>query len=188
MSGNTQKIGKRVKAWREERKISRETLAELTGLELDFIIALEDKDIYPSIGPLQKISRVLGVRLGTFMDDQISKDPIINRIEERKEDDLRMQVRASEKASFHYHSLAKGKSDRNMEPFIIDIEPDGDNTLSSHEGEEFMYVIEGELTVVYGKETHILKAGDSIYYNSIVPHHVGVEKKAKILAVLSYPL
>ena len=79
-----------------------------------------------------------------------------------------------------------------MEPFIIDINPNEDNSykLSAHEGEEFIFVMSGDVEVVYGKETYHLKEGDSIFYDSIVEHHVhGFEgKSAKILAVIYVPI
>ena len=78
-----------------------------------------------------------------------------------------------------------------MEPFIIDIQPSESKefTLSSHEGEEFIYVMEGELEIAYGKTTYNLKEGDSIFYDSIINHHVhGANgKAAKILAVVYTP-
>ncbi len=182
------KIGSRIRTWREERSISREQLAELADLSVPFITALEEDDLYPSIGPLQKVARALGVRLGTFMDDQVTKDPIIMHQADHTED-LTMQIARGKKPSFHYTSLAKGKSDRNMEPFLITVSPEEDEAPSAHQGEEFMYVLEGELKVLYGKETHILKTGDSIYYNSIVPHLVATTGgDARILAVIYYPL
>ena len=78
-----------------------------------------------------------------------------------------------------------------MEPFIIDIQPSEEKNfkLSAHEGEEFIYVMEGEIVINYGKETYVLKAGDSIFYDSIVEHHVhgSSGKSAKILAVVYIP-
>ena len=77
-----------------------------------------------------------------------------------------------------------------MEPFIIDIHPaDTHYQLSAHEGEEFIYVMEGEVELVYGKDTYTLRAGDSIYYDSIVSHHLhgAPGKAARILAVVYIP-
>lgn len=184
------KLGKRIRAFREERGVSLENLAENTGLTLAFLTSLEEDDLYPTIGPLQKVARALGVRLGTFMDDQITRDPIISRIGDRTSD-LAMHKGRNENACYVYHSLGKGKSDRNMEPFHIEIMPDNSDTrkTSSHQGEEFMLVIKGELLVVYGRETHILRRGDTIYYNSIVPHFVGAhgDEPVEILAVVYNP-
>ena len=90
-----------------------------------------------------------------------------------------------------FFSLASGKVARHMEPFLIDVQPAtaGDHKLSSHEGEEFLFVLEGAIEVEYGKETRVLAAGDSIYYDSIVPHQVRAADgaSAKILAVVYAP-
>jgi quercetin dioxygenase-like cupin family protein len=78
-----------------------------------------------------------------------------------------------------------------MEPFFIEIapEPNEDRQLSSHQGEEFIVVVSGSILVRYGNEEHVLEQGDSIYYNSIVPHYVGAagDDKAEIYAVIYYP-
>ena len=78
-----------------------------------------------------------------------------------------------------------------MEPFIIDFKVDKEDNheLSSHEGEEFIYILEGAIEVIYGQNTYLLETGDSIYYDSIVPHHVhsSNDKEAKILAVIYTP-
>ncbi len=184
------KLGARVRKYREDRSLSREELADAAGLKTEFIAALEDDNLYPSIGPLQKLARALNVRLGTFMDDAVSRDPIVSRQGDR-EADLTMQKSRNKCAAFRFHSLGKGKSDRNMEPFFIEIcpEPAEDRKLSSHQGEEFILVNKGAIRVVYGKEEHVLGPGDSIYYNSIVPHYVGAEGDgpAEIYAVIYYP-
>lgn len=184
------KLGARIKKWRENQNMTRTDLSEATGLTEVFITTLEEESLCPSIGPLQKIARALNVRLGTFMDDQISRDPIIAR----KDDldvDLAMQRARDKRAAFRYHSLARGKSDRAMEPFFVEItpEPEEDHKLSTHQGEEFILVQSGRLKVVYGNETHILEPGDTIYYNSAVPHYVGTEgdEITRIVAVLYNP-
>jgi quercetin dioxygenase-like cupin family protein len=78
-----------------------------------------------------------------------------------------------------------------MEPFLIDIEPSGqaDFTVSSHEGEEFIYVLDGTVEIIYGKQAYVLETGDSIYYDSIVAHHVhsANDAPARILGVVYAP-
>ena len=78
-----------------------------------------------------------------------------------------------------------------MDTFSLEVTPAiGEITLSSHEGEEFLYVLEGEAQISYGKEKYILKSGDSIYFDSIVPHHIGSAsdtQAAKMLAVIYMP-
>ena len=76
-----------------------------------------------------------------------------------------------------------------MEPLFIRIEEDEEKAMSTHEGEEFMIVVSGKIIVKYGKEEHILEKGDSVYYNSVVPHFIGaVDGPAEILAVLYSPM
>lgn len=187
---NAKKLGLRVKKYREERDMTREELATAAGLGLDLITAMEEENLYPSIGPLQKVARALNIRLGTFMDDEVTQDPLIVRKGVR-DDDLTMKKASNKHAAYVYHSLGKGKTDRNMEPFFIEItpEPIEDRTLSSHEGEELIIVMKGKLLIHYGTEEYILEAGDSIYYNSIVPHYAGAtgDEKAEIYAVIYYP-
>ncbi len=188
------KLGKRIKAFREAREKSLETLSAETGLSLSFLQGLEENNVYPSIGPMQKIAHALGLRLGTFLDDENSSDPIISSLDQT-DPDVAIQNCRTQNVSYSYVSLGKGKTDRNMEPFHITIAPLSaeeqakEQKTSSHQGEEFMLVLSGELKVVYGRETHILQAGQSIYYNSIVPHYVGAhgDAPAQILAVTYHP-
>ena len=139
-----------------------------------------------------KIARVLGVRLGTFLDDQDEVGPVVCRKKEAKDAISFSNNAIHSRKHMEYHSLSKSKADRHMEPFIIDVMPteDTDFVLSSHEGEEFIMVMEGIMEISYGKNTYLLEEGDSIYYDSIVPHHVHAYEgqAAKILAVVYTPI
>ena len=187
---NSGKVSTRIKKIMVEKNISTEELARQSGLNQDYLTGLEKQDLFPSLGPLLKISRALGVRLGTLLDDQISPDPLIVRKDDPKEE-IHMLPDKDKPVALKFFSLGRGKTDRHMEPFYIEILPESawEKKLSSHEGEEFIVVVAGEIEVIYGQETHILKSGDSIYYNSVVPHCVSChnETKAAIYAVLYVP-
>ena len=74
-----------------------------------------------------------------------------------------------------------------MEPFLVTLEPaETDEERSNHDGQEFIFVLQGEMEVRLGEERHLLESGDSIYYDSTVPHLVKCHgsEKTKILAVL----
>ncbi len=181
------KVGKRVKKYREHLGLTQEQLAVNSSLDLTFIKDVEDGIVYPPIGSMIKLSRALGQRLGTFMDDQYVADPIIVRYSERKEETA--NSRDGAKGHYHYYPLGKGKSDRHMEPLFIRIEEDEEKAMSTHEGEEFMVVVHGKIIVRYGKEEYILERGDSVYYNSVVSHFIGdIDGPAEILAVLYSPM
>jgi quercetin dioxygenase-like cupin family protein len=76
-----------------------------------------------------------------------------------------------------------------MEPFVVEIEPDAVQGKSTHEGEEFIYILSGKLSLEYGTSSHTLNAGDSVYYDSIVPHRVlsADANPVRILAVIYTP-
>lgn len=189
----TKIVGEKIKSLRETKEISIAELAERTGLAEEQINRIENNVNIPSLAPLIKIARALGVRLGTFLDDQDEMGAVVYHKDEETKETISFSNNAMDtRTHMRYLSLAKSKSDRHMEPFIVDIEATNDTeySLSSHEGEEFIYVMEGVVEVSHGKKIHVIKAGDSIYYDSIVPHHVhGHEgQAAKILAVVYTPI
>ncbi len=185
------RLGIKVKTIRESKNCSLEDISKRTNLKIDDIEKIENGELVPGLTPLIKIARALGVRLGTFLDDQQNIGPVVT-----KKGDKKAITRFSDKdnpdhSDLDFYSLAQNKSGRHMEPFMIDIFPSSekDIKLSTHEGEEFIYVIKGEVEILYGKDRYILKEGESIYYDSVVNHHVhshGTEA-ARILAVVYAP-
>lgn len=193
MSNQQTIVGHKIKGIRESKNLSIEEIAERSGLSIEQITSIENDQNLPSLGPLIKIARALGVRLGTFLDDNDELGPAVCRAEEREQKSSISFSNDATDARKHmeYHPLAQQKAGRHMEPFIIDINPTENQefNLSAHEGEEFIYVMSGEVEVEYGKQKYTLKEGDSIFYDSIVKHHVhgAPGKSAKILAVVYIP-
>jgi len=182
-----QLLGKRVQTFRERLEMSPDALAKASGLDVALIHGIENGDVYPALGVLVKLSRALGQRLGTFMDDQFQEDPLVVR------SDARLQQiehhKSEDAAPYCYFPLGKGKTDRHMDPFFIEIHPHHEEETSSHEGEELIIVVSGAVDLRYGKKRFTLQPGDSIYYNSIVPHCVSAAggSKAEIYAVIFMP-
>ena len=186
-------VGSKIKGIRETKRLSVEEVAERSGLSTEQINSIENEQNLPSLGPLIKVARALGVRLGTFLDDNDGLGPVVCRAADRESQTTISFSNGATDARKHmeYHPLAQQKTGRHMEPFIIDINPSEEHhyQLSDHEGEEFIYVMEGQVELEYGKEKYVLNAGDSIFYDSIVNHHVhgAPGKSAKILAVVYIP-
>lgn len=180
-------VGKKIKKIRKSQNIDLQELAGRTNIDIEQLGKIEEEKIFPSLAPLIKIARAMGVRLGTFLDDMEHSGYAVVRSKELEEG-VRFTSQSRENLEhLNFQSLAFNKSDRNMEPFVIDIEPSQQSNymLSSHEGEEFIYVLEGVVEINYGKDVYRLEKGDSIYLDSIVSHnvHAGDDKPAKILAV-----
>jgi transcriptional regulator with XRE-family HTH domain len=185
----TKKIGERLATLRKERNLKPEELAARSGVLLSEIEAIEASRFSPTIAPLVKLSRALGVRMGTFLDDAGGAGPLICRSGVAEEVMRASGQDSPQKGALSFHSLAQGKSGRSMEPFIVEVRPTegSEAPSSSHEGEEFIYVLEGSIEVRYGSDTYQVGAGDSIYYDSIVPHLVCSKARARILAVIYAP-
>ncbi|MDI6900944.1 MAG: cupin domain-containing protein [Anaerosomatales bacterium] len=186
------RIAEKIVAVRESLGLSAEELAERAGCDLALIEQLEAGELAPSLAPLIKITRALGMRLGTLLDDDTAVGPVVTRRDEAERVSRVKSLETSSDAGvLDFFSLAAGKTARHMEPFVIDVQPSAaeKHTLSSHEGEEFIYVLDGAIEVEYGKATHTIAAGDSIYYDSIVPHEVraAAGAPARILAVVYAP-
>ncbi|MBN1767565.1 MAG: cupin domain-containing protein [Prolixibacteraceae bacterium] len=184
-------IGDKIQKIRESRNIDIDELALRCNLDEEQILLIEDNKILPSLAPIIKIARSLGVSLSTFIDDSEKMGPIVTFAEEKNRSASFSNKNMKARSHMDFFSLACNKVARHMEPFIIDIKPDESNDykLSSHEGEEFVYVLEGIIEINYGKEVYVLNAGDSIYYDSIVNHnlHAYKNENAKILAVIYTP-
>jgi transcriptional regulator with XRE-family HTH domain len=184
-------IGNKIRQIREAKEMSVEDLAQASNTSAKLIDQLEKGALVPSLTPLLQIARALGVRLGTFLDDAPHNAPILVKAG-RSKNVVRFSGNCDkcENSTLDFFSLASDKADRHMEPFLIDVHPpqSGEMKLSSHEGEEFIFVTRGEIEILYGKDRYNLAAGDSIYYDSVVPHHVhAVGTDAQILAVVYAP-
>lgn len=181
------KLGARVRTYREKLGLSIEDLAKNSGLDLEVVQRTESGESYPPISVLIRLSRALGQKLGTFMDDQFVPDPVITRADERREE---TSAHKGGTTPYHYFPLGKNKTDRHMEPLFIRMDPGAEKVLSSHEGEEFIVVVSGQVELIYGQETHQLSPGDSLYYNSLVPHYLGAmgDEPAEIYAVIYMPI
>jgi len=180
-------VGKRIRTYREKLEMSVYDLATKSGIDEKVINAIEKGQVLPALGVLTKLSRALGQRLGTFMDDQFKPDPIVTRAA-----DLEAKKVAEEGTNalgYASHSLALGKPDRHMDPFRIEFAADGVDEVSSHEGEELIICIAGEVELVYGNDTFVLKAGDTAYYNSVVKHGLKAlgGKPASIYGIVFMP-
>jgi transcriptional regulator with XRE-family HTH domain/quercetin dioxygenase-like cupin family protein len=187
--------GERIVELCKTYSVSRETLAERSGISAELIRRIEEEGHIPDLAPLVKIARALGVRLGTLLDDHGELGPVITRSGQagnaaRFITGLPEGSAGSDHRGLSFKALAADKNSRHMEPFIVDIESDAAQEKSTHEGEELIYVLSGNLTLEYGNQNSTLSEGDSVYYDSIVPHRVvsADGKPVRIIAVIYTPL
>lgn len=191
--GIDNKLGKKIVTLREAHHLTQQDLADRCQCDVETIVGLENGVLPPSLAPLIKITRALGVRLGTLMDDDEARGPLYISQEQMAEvTRMKSLETESDAGDLAYFSLAAGKPSRHMDPFIITVTPTGETTheLVGHEGEEWLYGMEGEIEIEYGKNVYVLHPGESIYYDAIVPHQVRAHdnQNAKFLAVVYTPV
>jgi transcriptional regulator with XRE-family HTH domain len=180
-------VGEHVRAFREAQGLTVQQFAERTGFSAALLSQLENRMTSPSLGMLVKIANAFGTTVSSFIGGKEEREFSIVRKEDRTTVS-RVGLKEGGKSSYTYESLGAGKAGRKMEPFLVRLQPLSEpaTARSSHDGEEFLYVLSGRVVVALGSLSDILEEGDSIYYNSTIPHHVhsADEREAFILAVI----
>ena len=176
-------IAKNIKKIRLDSNMSQERLAQLSGLTKGYISKIEKSDTAPPLSTLSKIANALNVDITILTAEELEFPGDVDLCIVRKGEGKKISSATLE--GYHYEALAHKKSGKNMEPFLLMPALD-EKAIFSHDGEEFMYVLEGVHEFVYDNKKYILKQGDSIYFDSKTPHtgkSIG-KQRAKILAVM----
>jgi quercetin dioxygenase-like cupin family protein len=178
-------LGDRIRKAREIRGLTLTDLSSRTGIGVDTLERVESNEMVPPLGELIKLGKAMEMKMGYFISPGVDKPMTVVRSDCRPAIS-RYGKRRSEQYGYFYESLAPEKANRFMEPFLITMVPTDIKDLSSHDGQEFIFVLEGEIGVQVGDQAEILQAGDAVYYDSSCPHLVKCagDQSAKILAVL----
>jgi len=178
-------LGDRIRRVREERGLTAKDLSSRTGIDIDTLERAESGEMIPALGQLARLGRALDMKMGYFISPGIDKLMTVVRKDERRQISRYGETK-SMRYGYFYESLAPEKADRLMEPFIVTLVPTDKEEFSTHAGQEFLYVLEGEMKVQVGDRVDFLKPGDAVYYDSNQPHLVRCvgTNVTKILAVL----
>lgn len=184
------KLGQTIKGLRLRKSLTLDEIASKTGLSVALLSQLESDVISPPVATLLKISKHLGVNIGYFFRTEETKAKWeVVRNQERKK--VSRQIpHGRTPMSYSYESLAYRLPNRHMEPFLVefDIDLEEDIIPLSHGGEEFLFLLSGEVEFRSQNEVIILKEGDSLYFDSSLPHcfHGKGQIKPKAVVVI-YP-
>jgi transcriptional regulator with XRE-family HTH domain len=179
-------VGERVKEVREKRGLSLKDVSQRTDIDVAMLSQIEGGVVAPPLGTIIRLAKALDMKMGYFISGEEDRPYTIVRRDDRKVVS-RYDSKKAKYYGYEYESLAPHKKDRHMEPFLVTLEPaETEEERSTHDGQEFIFVLQGQVEVRLGEETHILDPGDAIYYDSTVPHLVKShgKKTTKILAVL----
>ena len=179
-------MGLRIKKAREMRGLRRFDVYLRTDIDVDLLSQIEEGKVTPPLGTVIKLAKALDFKMGYFISGEEGKAYTIVRRDDRIATS-RYDSGKEKHYGYGYESLAPHKTDRTMEPFLVTLQPsETEEERSTHDGQEFIFVLRGKMEVRLGEEIHILEPGDSIYYDSTVPHLVKCHSKetTKILAFL----
>jgi DNA-binding transcriptional MerR regulator/mannose-6-phosphate isomerase-like protein (cupin superfamily) len=154
-------IGSHLRQLRAKRRLPLAQVARAVGISVGFLSALERSQMSGSVGTLRKLARFYKTNILDFFDGTGMSSRQV-RPEQRKVLEAGSGVRME--------LLAWGNTV--MEPHLFRVAPEaGSGESYTHEGEEFLYVLRGQLTIMLENEEYRLKAGDSFYFESATPHH-----------------
>lgn len=175
-------IGERVRKLRTERGLTLQDVANFTGFSKALISQIENGVVMPPINTLAKIAKVLNVKMTYFFEDEINyKDFYIVKKADRK-----FVFKEGAKHGYLYEELAHIKNNDIFETFVVTIKPgSGEKRLFSHEGYEFMFILQGSITLHLNNESQELEEGDSIAFNSKIPHYAesNIGEQSRILSI-----
>jgi transcriptional regulator with XRE-family HTH domain len=181
-------VGERIKKLREAQEMTLEEVSRLTGIGAGLLAAYEEGAAVPAIGPLIQLSRVFGSKVEGLLHGggTVSESLTICRAGESFGG-----TAGDTEQSYSYNSLTRpGTAGHLMEPFLLSFDPEvPQGAAISHDGQEFVYIVEGTIELFYDGRTYRLEKGDSAYLNSSHPHtfHGLGERVAQMLAVVSSP-
>jgi transcriptional regulator with XRE-family HTH domain len=174
-------FGEKVQKLREANDWSQEILAEKTGQSPEFISQVENDEIVPAVSFLLRLSRALDVEPGTFLREE-EKAAIL---------DQRAQAFVKRTKNYFYRTLTPGAENEHLRAFMITIEAKQTHkpVAYKHEGEEFVFVMAGTLELTLGNKPHKLKTGESLNFNSEIPHKLKSlgHEETRCLVVLYTP-
>ena len=174
-------FGAKVRELRRSHNWSLEDLGQSTGESPEFITQVENDEIAPPVGFLLKLARTLGLDPGTFLREE----------EKTMIRDQRAQQFTKRTQDYSYETLTPGAENEHLRAFLITIEPRQAHkpVAYKHEGEEFIFVLEGELELTLGTKTRQLKPRESVRFNSDIPHRLKSrsDKTTLCLVVLYTP-
>jgi len=156
-------VGQRIRELRNERGLSLRALAELSSLSTNAISLIERGDNSPTVSSLHSLAKALAVPITSFFEHN-HEDQVIHLKKDRRP--------TSETAGVRMENLGSGLPSQQIEPFLMTIEPGGSSTSSqiTHSGEEFVYVLEGDLTCLIIEREYHLEKGDSLLFVASQPH------------------
>ncbi|WP_066388828.1 helix-turn-helix domain-containing protein [Neobacillus mesonae] len=177
-------IGVKIKSLRKEKRLTLKQIADRTNLSISFISQVERSKSSITLESLKKISEALGVNPSYFFSeaDRKAETKIMRNV---------ISITNTLDNQFFYKDLSGNIGNPQFNPILVLLNPGANREDSySHSGQEFLYVLEGKLTVLIDNEEHELNPFDCIFLNSTTPHNWmnKTDSIVKFLCISSVPV
>lgn len=173
-------IGKKIRELRTINGLTQAELADRAELSKGFISQLEANHTSPSISTLEDILQCLGVTVSEFFRDTVDEQIVFG------EEDYFEKIDADLASKIEW--IIPNAQKNAMEPILMTLTAGGSTYPDNpHEGEEFGYVMKGEITLYVGTKQYNVKKGESFYFTSDRPHFMTSKKGAKLIWVSTPP-
>jgi len=173
----TKSLGERIRDMRKKLKLDVNQLAEKVGWTPEYLEQIEGGELSPPVGALIQISRALAVDSATLL------------AEEKKAERRRGYLKRTK--AYAYKCLTPDAEDKHLWAYLITLDPKRAHEMVAykHEGEEFVFVLEGRVEIRVGDETHVIKKGGTLHFNSGVAHNLTnlSTRQSKLLVVVYTP-
>ena len=180
------KLGEKIRELRLRKRYTLRQVASMSGLSIPLLSQVENNAVSPPVATLLRIAKALEVGISYFFRDGESKErAVVVRKHERKRTFRPMQAKHGD-SGYTYEALAYTKNGKHMEPFLVEFEPKRKEELTflRHRGEEFLFLFRGRLSFHYDQQEMVLEPGDSLYFESEVPHSFRALRGRKAQAVV----
>ena len=181
------KIGEKIRGLRISKGLSIAQVSQQSGIAESTLYSIEGHLVSPPLGNLVGLANVFEVSVGDFFGEGGDSPYCLVRSDNRKTVS-RFDSTGGNSGGYSYESLGQQKKNRHMEPFLVTLTPTEypQAEPNQHIGEEILFVLEGKVDVRLLDRTETLNPGDSIYYDSTMPHVVSCHgnEPATILAVI----
>jgi transcriptional regulator with XRE-family HTH domain len=178
-------ITRNIKELRQRKKITLERLASTTHLTKGYLCKIEKSQKAPPFSTLNKIAHALGADISSLLKENREESSQDIQMVITKKDERKIVVTKGSLYGYTYEAIALEKAGKNMIPYIITPAAKEKATFK-HQGEEFIFVLEGKTEFIYKGKKYIMEKGDAVYFDSGVSHRgssIG-KKKAKLLSVM----
>jgi transcriptional regulator with XRE-family HTH domain len=181
-------IGAKLKALRLARKLTLQAVAKETGFSPALISQIENNNVSPPIATLSRIAKFFDVKIGMFFaeNEEECKFEVVRKHDRKEVPRVISPTGASH--GYSYESLSFHKQNKKMEPFILTLDDHvSEYTTYSHEGEKFLYILQGIAEIWLDDDRITLAEGDSLYFDSTMKHRFLSKdgKEVKILSVVT---